>query len=188
MTPTNSGAQLSVNTDTTQRGTTGMSFSEMFGLGTQAQTAQAAGFTVNPALVASPTTMAFAQADITSTTVAGDNVLEAGDDSGLLALQAVGTANQTFATAGNINAQTNTLSNYASSFYQDVATQSTNASTNATTQGDLLTQAQAQQSSESGVNLDEELSNMMTYQQAYSASARMLSTVDQLYDTLMQIQ
>jgi flagellar hook-associated protein 1 FlgK len=69
-----------------------------------------------------------------------------------------------------------------------VATQSTTANTNATTQGDLLTEAQSQQSSVSGVNLDEELSNMMTYQQAYSASARMLSTVDQLYDTLMQIQ
>jgi flagellar hook-associated protein 1 FlgK len=188
MTPVNSGAQLTVTSDTTQRGTTGMSFTELFGLGTQAQTAQASGFSVNPTLAASPSSMAFAQADITSSTVAGDNVLESGDDSGLLALQAVGTANQTFAAAGNISAQTNTLTSYAGSFYQDVATQSADANSNATTQSDLLTQAQSQQSSESGVNLDEELSNMMTYQQAYSASARMLSTVDQLYDTLMQIQ
>ena len=187
MTPANAGAQLAVNTDTTQRGSTGMSFTEMFGLGTQAQTAQAAGFTVNPALAASPSSMAFAQANITSSTVAGDNVLESGDNSGLLALQSVGTTNQTFAVAGNLSAQANTLTSYAASFYQDVATQSADASSNATTQSDLLTQAQTQQSSESGVNLDEELSNMMTYQQAYSASARMLSTVDQLYDTLMQI-
>jgi flagellar hook-associated protein 1 FlgK len=188
MTPTNSGAQLDVTSDTTQRGTTGMSFTELFALGSQAQTAQAAGFAVNPALVASPSNMAFAKADITSSTVAGDNVLEAGDDSGLLALQAVGTTNQTFAAAGNIGAQSNTLGNIAASFYQDVATQSADANSNATTQSDLLTQAQSQQSSVSGVNLDEELSSMMTYQQAYSASARMLSTVDQLYDTLMQIQ
>jgi flagellar hook-associated protein 1 FlgK len=188
MTPATSGAQLSVSSDTTLRGSTGMSFTEMFGLGTQAQTAQAAGFTVNPALVASPSSMAFAQADISSTTVAGDNVLESGDNSGLIALQGVGTANQTFAAAGDLTARTNTLTNYAGSFYQDVATQSADANTNATTQSDLLTQAQSQQSSESGVNLDEELSSMMTYQQAYSASARMLSTVDQLYDTLLQIQ
>jgi flagellar hook-associated protein 1 FlgK len=188
MTPATAGAQLSVDSDTTQRGSTDMSFSDMFGLGSQAQTAQAASFTVNPSLVASPSSMAFAQADIGSTTVAGDNVLESGDNSGLLALQGVGTANQTFAAAGDLAGTTNTLTGYAASFYQDVATQSSNASSNATTSSDLLTQAQAQQSSTSGVNLDEELSNMMTYQQAYSASARMLSTVDQLYDTLMQIQ
>ena len=34
----------------------------------------------------------------------------------------------------------------------------------------------------SGVNLDEELTNLTTYQQAYSAGARMLTVVDQLYN------
>ena len=43
-------------------------------------------------------------------------------------------------------------------------------------------------SSNSGVNLDEELTNLTTYQQAYSASARILTVVDQLYHTLLQIQ
>ena len=53
-------------------------------------------------------------------------------------------------------------------FYQDVATRSSAASTNATTQDDRLSEAQSRQSSTSGVNLDEELSNMMIYQQAYA--------------------
>ncbi len=188
MTPTNSGAQLSVNSDSTTRGSTGMSFTEMFGVGIQQQSAQATNFAVNPSLASSPSNMAVAQANIDSGTVAGDNVLESGDDSGLLALQAVGNNTQSFAAAGDFNAQTTTLDNYAASFYQDVATQSANATATATTQSDLLSQAQSQQSSESGVNLDEELSNMMTYQQAYSAGARMMSVADQLYDTLLQIQ
>jgi flagellar hook-associated protein 1 len=190
MTPSasNSGAQLSVTADTTQRGSTGLSFTAMFGLGIQQQAAQASGFSVNPSLVSSPSNMAFAQASITSGTVAGDSILESGDDSGLLALQNVGTATQSFAAAGDFTAQTTTLDSYAASFYQDVATQSANATANATTESDALTQAQTQQSSESGVNLDEELSNMVTYQQAYSAAARMLSTVDEMYATLMQIQ
>jgi flagellar hook-associated protein 1 FlgK len=190
MTPAaqNSGAQLSINSDSTQRGSTGLSFTQMFGVGIQQQAAQATNFQVNPTLVSSPQNMAFAQADITSSTVAGDNVLEAGDDSGLLALQNVGTANQSFAAAGNFGAQVTSLDGYAASFYQDVATQSANATSNATTSSDLLTQAQTQQSSTSGVNLDEELSNMMMYQQAYSAGARMMTVADQLYDTLLQIQ
>ena len=37
-------------------------------------------------------------------------------------------------------------------------------------------------------SLDEELTNLTTYQQAYTAGARMLTVVDQLYQTLMQIQ
>ena len=39
----------------------------------------------------------------------------------------------------------------------------------------------------SGVNLDEELGNMIIYQNAYSASARMLSTAKELFDTILRI-
>ena len=49
-----------------------------------------------------------------------------------------------------------------------------------------LQQIQAAQSSESGVNLDEELAQMVSLQQAYSASARLLSTYNTLLTTLIQ--
>ena len=52
------------------------------------------------------------------------------------------------------------------------ATQSQTATANQTAQSDRLQEAQSRQASNSGVNLDEELSNMMIYQQAYSAGAR----------------
>ena len=68
-----------------------------------------------------------------------------------------------------------------------MATRSNVASTAATTQDDRLTEAQSRQSSASGVSLDEELSNMMIYQQAYAAGARMLQVGQQLYDTLLQM-
>ncbi len=38
-----------------------------------------------------------------------------------------------------------------------------------------------------GVNMDEELANMMIYQQAYNASARMMTTARELYDALLSI-
>ncbi|HEX3672880.1 MAG TPA: flagellar hook-associated protein FlgK [Rhizomicrobium sp.] len=184
MTPVKSGAQLNVTNDTTSRGNTGMSFTSLFGIGVQQAGAQAAGFSVNAALT--PSTLAFAQSDIDSTTVAGDSILGSGDSRGLLALQDIGTTQQSFAAAGGIAAQTSSLSDYAGSLYQDVATRSDAATTAATTQSDRLTEAQARQASTSGVNLDEELSNMMIYQQAYSAGARMLTVAQQLYDTLLQ--
>ncbi len=187
-TSANPADNLSVTSDTTQRGTTGMSFSELFGIGDQEAANFATSFSVNPTLTASPQYLAFAQAQIGSTTVAGDSIVSHGDSSGALALQNIGTATQSFAAAGNFSARTGTLNDYAASFYQDVALASTTATSNQTAQDDRLQEAQSRQSSSSGVSLDEELTNMTTYQQAYSASARILTVVSQLYDTLKQIQ
>lgn len=44
-----------------------------------------------------------------------------------------------------------------------------------------------QQQSEAGVNIDEELSDLIKYQNAYQASARVLNTGQQMYDTLLSI-
>jgi flagellar hook-associated protein 1 FlgK len=177
-----------VTSDTTQRGTTGMSFSELFGIGDQQAASFASGFSVNPTIASSPQYLAFAQSSITAASVAGDSIVSHGDSSGALALQNVGASTQSFAAAGNFSARSGTLNDYAASFYQDVALASSTASSNQTAQDDRLQEAQSRQSQASGVSLDEELTNMTTYQQAYSASARILSVVNQLYDTLMQIQ
>lgn len=46
---------------------------------------------------------------------------------------------------------------------------------------------EAQQQSTSGVNSDEEAINLLSFQRAYQGSARFLSVVDQLYQTLLQM-
>ena len=40
---------------------------------------------------------------------------------------------------------------------------------------------------DSGVNIDTELSNLITLQHAYAANARVMSTVQSMFTTLMQI-
>src|SRR5215469_1767507 len=50
-----------------------------------------------------------------------------------------------------------------------------------------LQQLSTQQNSESGVSIDEETANLIRYQQAYSASARVISSINDLYTTLMSI-
>lgn len=50
-----------------------------------------------------------------------------------------------------------------------------------------LQQLSAQQASESGVSIDEETANLIRYQQAYSAAAKVISTINDLYTTLMNI-
>ncbi len=43
------------------------------------------------------------------------------------------------------------------------------------------------QQSESGVNLDEEATNLIRYQQAYQAAAKVMQTASQLFDTLLEL-
>lgn len=184
----NSGYSLNVLSDSTQRGSTGMSFTELFGLGAQQTAAQAQGFAVNPSIAQGVQSLAFGQPQITPSTTTGDTVVTSGDNSGLLALQSVNGAELDFPAAGGLTAQTNTLGNYADAFYQNIATQTQSAQSSATAASDQLTEATTRQSQVSGVDLDQELSNMVMYQQAYSAAARVLQTADQVYATLLQVQ
>ena len=46
---------------------------------------------------------------------------------------------------------------------------------------------EAQRQSAIGVNLDEELTRMMTTQKAYEAAARLFSTVSTMLDTLLKM-
>jgi flagellar hook-associated protein 1 FlgK len=182
------GYSLNVTNDTTQRGTTGVSFSQLFGLGSNAQAAQAVGFDLTSAVSADPTRVGFASQALTSASVAGDTIVSAGDNSGAIALQNVITNNQSFHAAGGIAAQTASLSDYAATFYQNVSTQSNAITANQQTEDDRLTEANSRVASNSGVNLDEELTSLSSYQQAYAAGARILTVVDSLYQTLLQIQ
>ena len=51
----------------------------------------------------------------------------------------------------------------------------------------VLEQAQASRDSLSGVNLDEEAANMLRFQQAYQASAKLLEIGKTLFDTVLQL-
>ncbi|MBM7773352.1 flagellar hook-associated protein 1 FlgK [Actinokineospora baliensis] len=53
------------------------------------------------------------------------------------------------------------------------------------TQTTISNQVDAARAAASGVNLDEELTSMITYQRSYEAAARVMSTVDSMLDTLI---
>ena len=186
--PVYPGFILNVTDDTTQRGTTGISFSELFGLGANALAQQAQGFRVTQADANNPALVGFATPQIKGPTVAGDTIVSAGDNSGAIALQNAINSSESFQAAGGIAAQTASLSDYAATFYQNLSTQSNVVTTNQTTQDDRLTEVNTRVASYSGVNLDEELTKLTSYQQAYAAGARILNVVDALYQTLLQIQ
>ena len=69
-------------------------------------------------------------------------------------------------------------------FYQTlvswVSTTGDTVDSNYDTQDTLLQQAESQRQSTAGVSEEDELSKMITYQNAYNASARVLNTMDAL--------
>jgi len=67
-----------------------------------------------------------------------------------------------------------------------VGSQTATANIEASAANTLYTQAEARMSNTSGVNLDEEASNLLRFQQAYSASARVISTANEIFQTLLQ--
>jgi flagellar hook-associated protein 1 FlgK len=61
------------------------------------------------------------------------------------------------------------------------------AASNQTTQDQITQQVKDQQASVSGVSIDEEMTNLINFQQSYAASARFLTTISSLYDTLLNM-
>jgi len=67
----------------------------------------------------------------------------------------------------------------------DVSSQTRQADVSSRAQQSILQRNLEERASISGVNLDEEAAKMMQFQQAYQASAQMISTADSLFQTLI---
>ncbi len=67
----------------------------------------------------------------------------------------------------------------------DVSSQTHQAEVNGKAQESLFQQNLEARAAKSGVNLDEEAANMLQYQQAYQAAAKVISTADQMFQTLL---
>ena len=181
------GYRLEVGADDTTRGGTGISFSKLFGLGTQAVADQAADYAIREPMQSTPALISLAKLSLTPTTLPGAIVLGIGDSRGATALQDVETTAVNFRAAGFLGAMGSTIGEYASTFLADAGQRAALAEGQASDLTALKTEVFERRGSIEGVNLDEELANLMQYQQAYNASARIFRTAQELYDALLNI-
>jgi flagellar hook-associated protein 1 FlgK len=110
-----------------------------------------------------------------------------------LAISSDGTAGNSGNVANLLAVQTQALSSgqnptdtYAS-FVETIGNGSASVTGNLNATQSALTQLTTQQASESGVSIDEETTNLLRYQQAYTAAAKVISTINSLYTTLMNM-
>jgi flagellar hook-associated protein 1 FlgK len=80
-----------------------------------------------------------------------------------------------------------TLSTGYASLVADVGGMTQTANTVQTSQSAVLSAATSAQSSVSGVNLDEEATNLIQYQQQYQAAAKVISTAATLFQTILNL-
>ena len=145
------------------------------------QTTGLAGrISVNPALLASPSSLVAFAAGTTSGDPTRPNFI----------LNQLTNATMTFSPTTGIGSASapfnSTLTNYMSQVVSQQS-QASNAATNLQQGQDTVVSALQQRfNDQSGVNIDTEMSNLIALQNAYGANARVMSTVQQMMSTLLQ--
>jgi flagellar hook-associated protein 1 FlgK len=180
----NPANSLGVSGDETRRNGTGASFTQFFGMADSAGNASA-HFNVATRVENNVGSLALAQVNLNAAT--GVSALTGGDGAGGLAMAAIGTQATTFNPAGLNAGGGSTLERYASDLAGQVGNLAATAKTTKESNASLLDEATSRRSSYEGVNLDEELIHLTTYQQAYSAAGRLVQAAKDMYDVLLSM-
>jgi flagellar hook-associated protein 1 len=80
-----------------------------------------------------------------------------------------------------------TVDDFYSGLVSDVGRFVSQAQTNSDHQSMVSSQLATYREEVSGVNMDEEMVNMVQFQSAYSAAAKLVTTVDKMLDTLISM-
>ncbi len=177
--------RVHVKSDVTSRGATGVPMSDFFGIGNRYQIDAAFDFGVAERIANDVNLLSLAKLDTAA--AVGTTAISFGDQRGGVALQELESQNVFIRQAGGLNAFNSTLGQYAAAVLADFGFRAQLAEGFGEDSKILLGELNQRTQSISGVNVDEELSNMIIFQNAYSSSARMLSVAQELFDEILSI-
>ena len=177
--------RLEVTQDVGPRGSTSHGFAAIFGVASKTREARALGIAVNPAIVSDPAKMGLARPDL-STVAIGAVAVGLADSRGAQALFDASRAALPFSDGPGGVTRSMKLVDFVSALGGDVGRLAAEAASDKDTADGFKAEADKRRASVEGVNLDEELVKLTSFQQAYSAAARMIRAVDEMYQTLLQ--
>ena len=176
---------LSVVKDQTVSASGGVSASQLFGIGADQRGMRTNTFQVRSDIQANPGLLSLATLNLG--VASGQPVLSVGDGSGGLKLAKATNATVAFGAAGDLAAMNTTVSRYASLLGGQLGNDASAAATANSSAKAVQTEADTRRSSVEGVSLDQELVDLTTYQQAYSASARLITATKDMFTTLLNM-
>lgn len=94
---------------------------------------------------------------------------------------------QTFGQAGNISKTSTTLANYAATFVGAIATEANSAESSLSYQQELTNSISLKEAKLSGVDRDEELAQLVIFQQSYAACAQTFTASKEMLDMLLNM-
>lgn len=177
------GQGIAINEGTSTEATTGFGFSHFFGLNDFFVGSTVGGLahniTVRSDIVADAQLVARGQLS-EAVLVNGDTGLTVGDSSIVARMANIFTTDLSFTAAGGLPSATTTLSGYGATILANNATHAADADETMKFRGTVLTEVQNKLDSGSGVNMDEEMANLILFQNAYAASARVITTLSEV--------
>ncbi|MBD8895470.1 flagellar hook-associated protein FlgK [Desulfovibrio desulfuricans] len=119
--------------------------------------------------------------------VNGQQQINKGDNATATAIGKLASTNVTISTAWKTTSN-QTIGQYYASLVTTVGADTRFAKTNSEYHKALTSDLSEQVSSASGVNLDEEMANLIKYQHSYTAAAKLITTADQMLQTLLGLK
>ena len=181
----NAQYQVDLVGDSTTRGSTGVSLSALHGLSSASTAGRALEVDVNSLIAAAPGRLAVGRPNLAA--ALGQRVIEAGDNRGSAALAAARDAVRNFPAAGALSSQTTTFAIYAARLGGEAGRLANDAKRSADGAEAVAAAAADRRGQVEGVNLDDELVRMTTYQNAYAAAARVIQAAKEMLDVLLSI-
>ena len=143
-------------------------------------TITARNITFSSTIAADPYGIAAALGDVNATTGVVENKLAVGDNQSILDML-------TLRNKGFANLDGNTFDSYLTAMVNDIGVKTSTANSLADSADSSLKQLLETKTSLGGVNLDEELVDLIRYQRAYEAAARVFNVASEVMKTLVYL-
>lgn len=140
---------------------------------------------VNPSLIANPS--AVSRGRVQFDDITGRYLLSPGDNEIATQMADMLSGQVAFKQAGSLSSANSTFGEYSASIVAYSSTLAAAAASDSQFQSDLKTALELKHAELAGVNLDEEMSQLLVFQQTYAASAKVISTTQQLFEILNNI-
>jgi len=182
---TDSANGISINAAGTAESVTDRNFSHYFGLNDMFTGTAAVDFALRGDIESDPSRISTA---LLSTTAAiGETALTSGDNRSIQAFAALSTTEFSFVAVGGLPAVSATFGNFAGSIVGLNAARAADAESLQEHHELIFENLDIRFRSETGVNVDEEMAEMVLYQNAFTVSARVFTVASEMFDTLVNL-